>query len=169
MDQVEVFNSLPAGELESRLLAVCAAPAWGSAVAALRPYPSRAAVLAAADAAARALSWPDVLRGLSAHPRIGERAQGESTEAAWSRREQSTAASSGDDATRAALTAANHAYEDKFGHVFLIFASGRTQEEILAAARDRIGNDEQSERAIVADELRKIALLRLERMLDALD
>jgi 2-oxo-4-hydroxy-4-carboxy-5-ureidoimidazoline decarboxylase len=106
---------------------------------------------------------------LSAHPRIGERAQGDSKEAAWSRREQSTAAGSGDDGTRAALTAANHAYEDRFGHVFLIFASGRTQEEILAAARDRIGNDEETERVIVTDELRKIALLRLERLLDALD
>lgn len=169
MDRIAAFNSLPAGKLEAELLAVCAAPAWGAAVAALRPYESRAAVLAAADAAARGLSWPEVLRGLSAHPRIGERAQGESKEAAWSRREQSTAASSGDDATRAALVAANHAYEDRFGHVFLIFASGRTQEEILAAARERIDNDEQTERTIVTDELRKIALLRLERLLDALE
>ena len=169
MDRVEAFNSLPAGKLEAELLAVCAAPAWGSAVAALRPYPSKEAVLAAADAAARSLRWPDVLRGLSAHPRIGERAEGDSKEAAWSRREQSTAASSGDDATKAALIAANHAYEDRFGHVFLIFASGRTQEEILAAARERIGNDEPAEREIVTDELRKIALLRLERLLDALD
>jgi 2-oxo-4-hydroxy-4-carboxy-5-ureidoimidazoline decarboxylase len=169
MDRVEAFNSLPAGKLEAELLAVCAAPAWGSAVAGLRPYPSREAVLAAADAAARSLSWPEVLQGLSAHPRIGQRAEGDSKEAEWSRREQSTAASSGDDATRAALTAANRAYEDRFGHVFLIFASGRTREEILAAARERIGNDEQTERAIVTDELRKIALLRLERLLDALD
>jgi len=169
VDRVESFNSLPADRLTAELLAVCAASAWGSAVAALRPYPSRSAVLAAADAAARGLSWPDVLRGLSAHPRIGERARGGSKEAAWSRREQSTAESSGDDGTRAALVAANHAYEDKFGHVFLIFASGRTQEEILAAALDRIGNDEETERAVVTDELRKIALLRLERLLDALD
>ena len=168
MDRVEAFNSLPAGKLEAELLAVCAAPAWGRAVAALRPYPSKAALLAAADQAARSLSWSDVLLGLAAHPRIGQRAQGDSQEAAWSRREQSTAASSGDDATKAALTAANHAYEDKFGHVFLIFASGRTQEEILAAARERIGNDERTERAIVAGELGKIALLRLERLLDAL-
>ena len=52
--------------------------------------------------------------------------------------------------------------------MFLIFASGRTQEEILAAARERIGNDERTERAVVTDELRRIALLRLERVLDAL-
>lgn len=169
MSRIEAFNSLPAGKLEAELLAVCAAPGWGRAVVALRPYASREAVVAAADAAALSLSWPEVLQGLSAHPRIGERAQGDSREAAWSRREQSAAASSGDDTTRDELIAANHDYEDKFGHVFLIFASGRSQGEILAAARERLGNDEAVEREIVRGELRKIALLRLERLLDALD
>jgi 2-oxo-4-hydroxy-4-carboxy-5-ureidoimidazoline decarboxylase len=165
VDGLDEFNSRPAAELEAELLAVCAAPAWGAQVAALRPYPYKKDVLTAADAAARSLSWADVLRGLSAHPRIGERAQGESREAAWSRREQSAAAG-GDEA---ALIAANRAYEDKFGHVFLIFASGKSQGEILAAARARLENDEAAERVIVAEELRKIALLRLERLLDALD
>jgi 2-oxo-4-hydroxy-4-carboxy-5-ureidoimidazoline decarboxylase len=63
---------------------------------------------------------------------------------------------------------ANHAYEERFGHVFLIFASGKSQDEILAAARARIANDEAAERVVVAGELGKIALLRLERLLDAL-
>ena len=168
MDAVEVFNSLPAVRLEQDLLACCAAPAWGAAVVAKRPYRERADIRAAADAAARALSWDEVLVGLSAHPRIGERAAGDSREAAWSRREQSAAAQSTDDATRAALVEVNRAYEERFGHVFLIFASGRTQEEILVAARERLGNDETTERAVVADQLRHIALLRLERVLDAL-
>jgi 2-oxo-4-hydroxy-4-carboxy-5-ureidoimidazoline decarboxylase len=168
MDAVEVFNSLPAERLEEQLLACCAAPAWCAEVAAKRPYDDRAAIIAAADAAARGLSWSEVLAGLSAHPRIGERATGDSAEAAWSRREQSAAARSADDVTRAALVEANHAYEERFGHVFLIFASGKTQAEILAAARERLGNDEPAERVIVADQLREIALLRLERVLDAL-
>ncbi|GGQ54420.1 2-oxo-4-hydroxy-4-carboxy-5-ureidoimidazoline decarboxylase [Couchioplanes azureus] len=162
---MEAFNSLPADVLEADLMAVCAVPAWAARVAAGRPYPSRAALLSAADAAARELSWPDVLAGLSAHPRIGERAQGDSKEAAWSRREQSTAASAGPSPE---LVAANRAYEEKFGHVFLIFASGKTQEEILAAARERLAHDEQTERPVVAGELRKIAMLRLERLLDGL-
>ena len=168
MDQVEAFNSLPAARLTEDLLACCAAPAWGSKLAAGRPYRSRSALFAAAGAASEGLTWPEVLVGLSAHPRIGERAAGDSKEAAWSRREQSAAASSGDDATRAALVEANRAYEERFGHVFLIFASGRSQEEILAVARARITNDEASERGVVAGELGKIALLRLERLLDAL-
>ncbi|MDI6101518.1 2-oxo-4-hydroxy-4-carboxy-5-ureidoimidazoline decarboxylase [Actinoplanes sp. NEAU-A12] len=168
MGVVETFNALPAKQLEERLLACCAAPAWGAVIAAGRPYADRSAILAAADAAGRELSWPEVLQGLSAHPRIGERAAGESTEAAWSRAEQSAAAQSADEVTKAELVAANKAYEDRFGHVFLIFASGRTQSEILAAARERLGNDEAAERAVVTGELRKIALLRLERVLDAL-
>jgi 2-oxo-4-hydroxy-4-carboxy-5-ureidoimidazoline decarboxylase len=73
-----------------------------------------------------------------------------------------------DDATRAELIEANRAYEERFGHVFLIFASGRSRAEILAAARERLGHDEAAERAVVTDELRKIARLRLERVLDAL-
>ena len=168
MDEVAAVNALPADRLAGELRACCAAPAWGAAVAAGRPYRDRAAILAAGDAAARALSWPEVLAGLSAHPRIGERAAGDSAEAAWSRREQSAAAGSADERTRAALVEVNRAYEEKFGHVFLIFASGRSQAEILAAARQRLGNDEAAERPVVADQLRRIALLRLERWLDAL-
>ncbi|MEU8662042.1 2-oxo-4-hydroxy-4-carboxy-5-ureidoimidazoline decarboxylase [Actinoplanes philippinensis] len=168
MGAVDSFNALPAERLEAELLACCAAPAWGTAVAAGRPFADRAGVLAAADTASRALTWPEVLQGLSAHPRIGERAAGDSTEAAWSRAEQSAAAQTADDTTKAQLIAANRAYEDRFGHVFLIFASGRSQAEILAAARERLGNDETAEQAIVTDELRKIARLRLERVLDAL-
>jgi 2-oxo-4-hydroxy-4-carboxy-5-ureidoimidazoline decarboxylase len=159
---MEAVNALPAERLEADLRVCCAAPAWGAAILAERPFADRAALLAAADAAARELSWADVLIALSAHPRIGERPPGDSREAAWSRREQS-AAGAGE-----ALVEANRAYEERFGHVFLIFASGRSQEEILASARERIDNDEETERAVVKDELRKIALLRLERVLDAL-
>lgn len=166
MDSIDAFNTRPADRLELDLLACCAAPAWGAAITAGRPYPDRDAVLAAADRAAEGLSWADVLTGLSAHPRIGERAQGDSAEAAWSRREQSAAAGSADDRTRAELIEANRAYEKRFGHVFLIFASGRSQAEILAAARERLANDDETEHAIVAGELRRIARLRLERLLD---
>src|SRR4051794_15225204 len=67
------FDSLPAAELEAELLAVCAAPAWGAAVTAGRPYPSREALVHSAGALVRGLSWDQVLMGLSAHPRIGER------------------------------------------------------------------------------------------------
>ncbi len=168
MDAVDAFNALPAGQLEDDLCACCAAPAWGRAIIAKRPFADRSRILAAADAAAADLTWDEVLIGLAAHPRIGERAAGDSAEAAWSRAEQSAAAGSADETTKTQLIEANRAYEERFGHVFLILASGRTQEEILAAARERLGNDEATERAIVSEQLRAIARLRLERVLDAL-
>jgi 2-oxo-4-hydroxy-4-carboxy-5-ureidoimidazoline decarboxylase len=146
---------------EEVLRSCCAAPAWAAPILSGQPWPDRASVLAAADAAARALSWDDVLVALDAHPRIGERAPGDSREAGWSRQEQSAVRPD------EALVEANRAYEEKFGHVFLIFASGRGQDEILAEARRRRENDEETERAVVKDELRKIALRRLERVLDA--
>jgi 2-oxo-4-hydroxy-4-carboxy-5-ureidoimidazoline decarboxylase len=166
VDAVEAFNTRPAEQLAGDLLACLAVPEWGARILVGRPYDQRVEIVETADAAARSLSWTQIAQGLSAHPRIGERAAGDSREAAWSRREQS-AAQRGDDATKAALIEANREYEDRFGHVFLIFASGRSQQEILARARERLANDDETERAIVADELRKIALLRLERLLDA--
>jgi 2-oxo-4-hydroxy-4-carboxy-5-ureidoimidazoline decarboxylase len=168
MDAVQTFNEFPAVRLEADLRACCAAPSWGAEIVAKRPYRARSEIVAAADDAARRLTWAEVLAGLSAHPRIGERATGDAKEAAWSRGEQSTAVETADHAMRSALVDVNRAYEGKFGHVFLIFASGRTQEEILAAARERLGHDEETEQVIVAGELGKIALLRLERVLDAL-
>jgi hydroxyisourate hydrolase len=144
------------------LLACCAAPAWVEAVAAGRPYADRAALLAAADAALRHLTWSDVSLASSAHPRIGERPAGGDRESAWSRREQSGVAADAD--TRTALKRANLDYERRFDHVFLIFASGKTQSEILDALRHRLDNDVDTERRVVQEELRKIALLRLERL-----
>lgn len=167
MDAVEVFNGLPAERAEADLLACCAVPRWAQWIAARRPYRRRSDLVIAADAALRALTWTDVAQGLAAHPRIGERVAGSGREADWSRREQAGAAAA-DEATKAALVQANRKYEERFGHVFLVFASGKSDRELLAAAQDRIGNDEATERVVVAGELRKIAMLRLERLIDGL-
>jgi 2-oxo-4-hydroxy-4-carboxy-5-ureidoimidazoline decarboxylase len=160
------FNALTADAAERALRQCCAARAWVAAMAAGRPYPDRDALLAAGARQLAALSWMDVREAIDVHPRIGDRATGDDREAAWSRREQSGM----DDAsaeTRAALLAANRAYEDRFGHVFLIFASGRSDVEMLAAARERLGNDEATERAVVRAELGRIVALRLERTVDS--
>jgi 2-oxo-4-hydroxy-4-carboxy-5-ureidoimidazoline decarboxylase len=157
------FNALPDDEAERELLACCAAPAWACAVAGGRPYPDLAALRAAADTALAALTWPDIVQALAAHPRIGQRAEGEAREAAWSREEQSGMASAEDD-TKAALAEANRAYERRFDHVFLISAQGLAPEQMLQAARARLANDEATEREVVRGELAKITRLRLERL-----
>jgi 2-oxo-4-hydroxy-4-carboxy-5-ureidoimidazoline decarboxylase len=159
------FNALPAAEAEAELRSCCASAAWARQVAAGRPYPDLAALCDAADAALAGLRWPDLAEALAVHPRIGERASGEGREAGWSRREQAGIGSESAPATHAALAEANREYERRFGHVFLVFASGRTATELLAAARERLGNPPDVEREVVRGELGKIARLRLERLL----
>lgn len=161
---LDELNAAPEGELRALLQACADVPAWADAVLAGRPYADAAALESVADKAARELSPEEVDRALAAHPRIGERAEGRRTEAAWSRAEQGGV--SRDEQTRAALSDGNRAYEARFGRVFLICASGLSGEEILSALRRRLTHDEATEQAVVADELRKIALLRLRKVLD---
>lgn len=157
------LNALPADRARAELRTCCASTRWAAEVAARRPYPRLDALLNVSDAVLAVLSWDDVLEALAAHPRIGQRVTGGDRESAWSRREQSGMDTATDD-VRSALTEANVAYEERFGHVFLIFASGRSDVEMLAAARERLGNDEAAERRVVHGELTKIVRLRLERL-----
>lgn len=106
----------------------------------------------------RELTDDEVARAVAAHPRIGERASG------WSRGEQAGVAR--DDRTRVALVEANHRYEQRFDRVFLICATGLTADQILAAAGTRLQNDDATECVVVADELRRIVLLRLRKVID---
>ena len=158
------FNALPPAVAERELAACCASRAWLRAVVAGRPYRSGAALIAAGDAALAKLAWSDVAEALAAHPRIGQRAAGAGQDAAWSRREQAGVEDT-DAAVRAALVEANRRYEQRFGHVFLIFATGRTPAEMLAAAQARLAHDESTERRVVREELAKIVHLRLARLL----
>ncbi|GAB7052699.1 2-oxo-4-hydroxy-4-carboxy-5-ureidoimidazoline decarboxylase [Catenuloplanes indicus] len=157
------LNALPEDRARAELRTCCASTRWATEVAARRPYPRLEDLLKVGDAALAVLSWDDVLEALAAHPRIGQRVTGAGRESAWSRREQSGMDAATDD-VRAALAEANAAYEERFGHVFLIFASGRSDVEMLAAARERLGNDEAAERRVVHGELTKIVRLRLERL-----
>ncbi|KAA1426572.1 2-oxo-4-hydroxy-4-carboxy-5-ureidoimidazoline decarboxylase [Nocardioides antri] len=160
---LDEFNSAPADVATSALLTCCDVPGWAATVRDGRPYPDIESALDAADKAARELAPADVDRALAAHPRIGERAEGRGADAELSREEQSGVST--DARTRNALLEGNRAYEERFGRVFLICATGLSGDDVLAALRERLGNDEQTEAAVVADELRKIAVLRLRKVL----
>jgi 2-oxo-4-hydroxy-4-carboxy-5-ureidoimidazoline decarboxylase len=149
------FNAAPAGQAVARLLACCASPRFAATLADGRPYQSAAAAEDAVNAVFDSMTWDDVREALDAHPRIGARVSGQSAA------EQSGVA----DGARTALLAGNAAYEERFGHVFLICATGLSGEQMLAALRQRLGNDEESERVVAAAELRKITLLRLRKEL----
>ncbi|GAA1019371.1 OHCU decarboxylase [Acrocarpospora pleiomorpha] len=145
------------------LLACCASPRWADAVLALAPYRTVGDLTAAGEAALAGLGWDDILEALAAHPRIGDRAAGADREASWSRSEQAGTAHA-DAAILGALRQGNEAYERRFGHVYLICATGRPAEEMLDLLLARLANDPDVERKIVRDELGKIVKLRLAKL-----
>lgn len=159
---LQEFNTAPTEQLRSQLAACCDVPRWVDRVLSGRPYADANAITAVADAAARDLDDSEVELALAAHPRIGDRADGESTEASWSRKEQ---AGVGDDPeVRAAIAAGNREYEQRFGRVFLICATGLSAQQMLTTLHRRLTNDPTTEAAEVREELRKIALLRLAKV-----
>ncbi|SMF27788.1 2-oxo-4-hydroxy-4-carboxy-5-ureidoimidazoline decarboxylase [Cellulosimicrobium cellulans J34] len=163
---LDEFNRLPPEQAREALLACAHVGRWADEVTAGRPYASvEDAARAALDAAD---PWTDeeVDAALARHPRIGERARGESADASMSRSEQAGVDTSDDDVTRR-LAEGNRAYEERFGHVFLIRAAGRSAEEILEQLTERLGNDAETERANAARNLREIAALRLKGTLSA--
>ncbi|HEY3260918.1 MAG TPA: 2-oxo-4-hydroxy-4-carboxy-5-ureidoimidazoline decarboxylase [Pseudonocardiaceae bacterium] len=162
-DFLVAFDSETEQEAEADLMACCASRRWAAEVAARRPYHDLDTLHRVSDAALVALGWSDVQEALAAHPRIGQRAEGDGMDAAWSRSEQA-AATTEDGQTAGELAAANQEYERRFGHVFLICATGLSAGEVLAALHARLGNDENTERRIVREELRKIVNLRLARL-----
>ena len=158
---LEEFNSAPTDRLRPALAACCDVPRWVDAILAKRPYGDLAALTAVADQSLRELDDDEVDRALQAHPRIGDRPQGASTEAAWSRTEQSGV----DQDSREALAEGNRQYEDRFGRVFLICATGLSAAQMLSSLRTRLTHDDATEAIVVHEELRKIALLRLGKVL----
>ncbi|WNV75767.1 2-oxo-4-hydroxy-4-carboxy-5-ureidoimidazoline decarboxylase [Geodermatophilus sp. DSM 44513] len=160
MSALDDLNAGPADRAVQLLRSCNAAPRFAAEVVAGRPYPDVDALVARADEVARGLPWAEVELALAGHPRIGERPEGSSPEAAASRREQS-AVGGADDATRAALAEGNRAYEERFDRVFLVRAAGRSAEELLAELRRRLSNDEAAERAEVTAQLAEITALRV--------
>ena len=132
-----------------------------------RPFKTRDLLLAAADILWLSLSPAEWREAFSQHPRIGERIGAlPQTERAqsWSAGEQAGIHSAGD-GVRAELAAVNREYEERFGYVYLVCATGKTAEELLAVARARLRNPPAVELATAAKEQQKIMRLRLEKLL----
>jgi 2-oxo-4-hydroxy-4-carboxy-5-ureidoimidazoline decarboxylase len=155
------LNALPEAEARERLAECLDVPRWVEAVLAGRPYADEAALRSTASAAAD-LDDAELEAALERHPRIGERA-GAGHDAAHSAREQAGVDPADHDVADR-IAAGNVAYEERFDRVFLIRASGRTGPQILAELERRLGNDDHTERAETVQQLREIALLRLDQL-----
>ena len=160
MPDLEAFNSAPADDLRPLLTECLAVPRWVDAVVAGRPYADVDDLLAASDRHAD-LSDDEVHAAIAGHPRIGERAAGNGVSAKWSADEQSGVTASPADR----LLAANAAYEDRFGHIYLVCATGLSGERVLADLAARMANPPDVELRVVSRELAKIAALRLRKVL----
>jgi 2-oxo-4-hydroxy-4-carboxy-5-ureidoimidazoline decarboxylase len=163
---VNRFHSLSHEEVASELMTCCAVRSWAAQVSGLRPFPDEAALVATGRKLAEQLIWPEVLEALSAHPRIGQRLASQTKEAQqtkearWSREEQSGVSAD----SHEAFIAGNAAYESRFGHIFLICATGLSGEQMLAELNRRLENDVAQERVVVRQELAKIVELRLRKL-----
>ncbi|MBT2364240.1 2-oxo-4-hydroxy-4-carboxy-5-ureidoimidazoline decarboxylase [Streptomyces sp. ISL-10] len=155
------FNASEDSAALAALHEVCASSAWGSKILAQRPYTSTDALFEASDAAMAELTADDLAEAMAGHPPIGRPKPGDPT----SSREQSGMAGASE-ALKADMLELNLAYQEKFGHVFLICATGRTGEQMRDAVRERIENSPEQEREIVRTELGKINRIRLTRLVE---
>jgi len=161
------LNTLCPGAAERAFLDCCGSGRWAGKMAARRPFADRDALLAAAEEVADALLPDDWREAFAAHPPIGgetaERPRGERS-AGWSREEQAGLAGAGDELLER-LADATRRYRERFGHGFIVRASGRTGEELLALLEERLAHDREEELAVAAAEELAITLLRLEKLL----
>lgn len=164
---LEELNALSAERAREELMRCCGCANWAAAVLKGRPFASKAALLSAADSAWAEATEKDWLEAFAHHPRIGGkdalRAKFASTQA-WATGEQAGAASASE-AVLDALAEGNAAYEKKFGHIFIVCATGKSAAEMLDLLKSRMPNGADAEKRVAAAEQHKITKIRLEKLL----
>jgi 2-oxo-4-hydroxy-4-carboxy-5-ureidoimidazoline decarboxylase len=147
------INAMPPDDVAALLTPCVALPQVAVELSAALPFPGFPAMLDIMTELTERLSDDDVRAALTGHPRIGERTGG------WSGEEQS-----GVDSADRRLALGNSEYEDKFGHIYLVCATGRDADGLLADLRSRLANKPADELRVVRAELAKITALRLARV-----
>ena len=170
MDEpLQRLNSLPPEEAAAEFLKCCGSARWARAMTEGRPFVDEQTLLESADRVWRGLGREDWLEAFRSHPKIGERkAARETGEGArrWAEQEQSGTRDAGPEVLDE-LAAANREYEEKFGHIFIVCATGKSAAEMLALLRQRIDNDPGTELSVAAEEQRRITQLRLKKSLES--
>ncbi len=159
------WNALDAEAAAHAILPCNGSQAWARALAAKRPFQSPYDLTCTADIVWRGLLPSDWQQAFASHPRIGEQKAKEATPQSlqWSKGEQSAARLTDD--TQTMLSAANRAYEEKFGRIFIVCATGKTAEEMLAILEHRLNNDPVTELREAAEQQRQITQIRLRKWL----
>jgi 2-oxo-4-hydroxy-4-carboxy-5-ureidoimidazoline decarboxylase len=161
---LDEFNQLGEPVARAAVTPCLAVPRWVDEVVSGRPYPELGALLNQASASAQNLTDDELATALADHPRLGAPPDTAVAAASFSRAEQ-TGIDAGSVAGRR-LRQASSVYEERFGHVFLIRAAGRSETEILAELERRLCNDQATERREMVGQLREIALRRLGQVVE---
>ncbi len=156
-------------EARAALIECCGSTAWALEMVVRRPFRSESHLLDAADEAWEKLTEVDWRQAFASHPQIGAalgtaRTGGDGLHVRWSRQEQAAMENAGD-ATRQAMADGNRAYREKFGYIYIVCATGKSSDEMLAILTERLQNDPASEIRVAATEQSKINRLRLQKML----
>jgi len=162
-----VWNAMASDEAERHILPCCGSRAWATKIAKRRPFASSTALLEASREIWQSLDARDWLEAFHSHPRIGESSAAPSAAAKsqeWSAQEQRQV-EQGSDAVKTALAQGNREYEERFGRIFIVCATGKSPDEILQILRRRLQNDEAAELQEAAEEQRHITEIRLRKWL----
>lgn len=161
---ISTFNDTTHDQVIKSLEVCAPISSWAKTVADGRPYRNRAELLEKADIAARQWSTAEVMGALDSHSKLGQKPTGTDSNSIHSRKEQSSMGTLDKNVTKR-LQELQDAYYERFGHIFLIRASGRSASEILEILEVRLTRTIEEEQATTAEELRQIALLRLEQII----
>ena len=161
------WNHAPGDTAAAQILPCCGSKQWAYEMAARRPFKDEAALMAVSDDTWRNLNEADWIEAFDSHPRIGEtkRQGGTHSSDAWSRQEQEKVTETGN-AVKIALAEGNRAYEEKFGRIFIVCATGKSAPEILEILQRRLGNDAATELHEAAEQQRQITQIRLRKWLE---
>ena len=162
---LETWNALDPDSAVNAILPCNGSHAWAEQMARLRPFATPFDLTCTADIIWRALPEKDWQQAFDSHPRIGEhKAKSATAESLkWSAGEQSAA--NPDDEAKTALAAGNHAYEQKFGRIFIVCATGKSAAQMLAILNQRMANDPATELREAAEQQRQITQIRLRKWL----
>lgn len=162
------LNALSPAQAKVELLKSCGSAKWARRMVERRPFEDVNDLLANAESIWWALDGTDWLEAFSHHPKIGEKkaAAAQSDDARrWSAAEQSKASAATPETSRA-LSEANRDYEQRFGYIFIVCATGKSSAEMLAILKERMANTPENELRVAAGEQAKITQLRLRKLLD---